>query len=287
LCRNSGIMGFVLFLVALLIVFTLSDALRVFLLESSGAHWLGALIGWIDGLPRWQRPIFNGALLVLAWFTAKGGFFLFPLVLLVGGYRHGWEFVRPALLLPFVAVLAGALGGAAYSILLPVRRLGGLGRWLSWILAVMAYSVPVMLLWAPVMHPQMQWDAPSTRFAWVLAGLWFGSLGYWCFGRDEDPWSRKPREPSAEEILAGAVTADLQELGAAGSEDPSKLEEVAQIQGNAASRALVMHWWRVAGRLGRKPGTTWDLAHRWALNRAEAKLRRAQLDWNRVSGLDA
>jgi hypothetical protein len=121
----------------------------------------------------------------------------------------------------------------------------------------------------------------------VLASLWFGSLGYWCLGRDEDPWARKARAHSAGEILAAAVNADLQELGAAGSEDPSKLEEVELIQVNAASKALVMHWWRVVGRLGRSPGTTWNLAHRWALNRAEAKLRRAQLDWNRASGIDA
>jgi hypothetical protein len=251
---------------------------------------LFAIINWIDGLPRWLRPILNGGVLVLAWFTLRGGLVFVPVLVLLAGLRVGWQAAGWLVTLPLVAVAAGVGGGAVYSILLPLRRLGPVGIWLAWVLAVAGYLVPV-LAWiaiSPFHNPDpLQYSDPGVRFAWALASLWGGSLGYWCFGRDDLPSAPDIPAPTARGILSRAVAADIEELRATSQTSTTQASALEQVLTGTPSKALVMHWWRVVGRLGRVPGASlWNLPHRWALDRAEAKLRAAQAQWDFVRNLD-
>ena len=243
------------------------------------------VIDWIATRPDWERPVLNGALLVLAWFAARGGLYLYPIVVVLA-FLHGSVHEAIALLLlPPIAVAAGALGGLAYSLLLPLRLVGAVGTWLAWVLAVAVYLTPIGLWY--------QWEAniwltpplSGDLIAGALGGLWGGSLGYWTFGRD-DYTPSAGHGPTAKGILAEAVKWDLDELADRARTSPEAAQELADVRGHVPSKGLVMHWWRVVGRIGREP-PLWKLTQRWALNRAEARLRAAERHWNKVRGLDA
>jgi hypothetical protein len=239
-------------------------------------------MNWIDGLPRWQRPVLNGALLVLAWFMMRGGVLLYPLAIIALAIRRDGRAVLSLLCLIPASVLAGALGGAAYSLLHPIRRVGALGVWMSWVFGMGIYLAPLLVLLDWLGETKFDPTEPAARFAWVFVSVWGGSLGYWFLGRDHIE-GLDVRGPTVHGILAEAIAADLLELEQAAAKDPTRRLELAAVRSDTPSKALVMHWWRVVGRLGRTPGAgVWNLPHRWALDRAEAKLRAAQARWPRA-----
>ena len=242
--------------------------------------YLFDLIGWSESLPRWQRPIVNGALLVGAFvLTRLGGFIGIPILLLSAWYHAGVAAAGKALLLFPGAILAGALAGAVYVGLAPLRLLAKPGVWASWVAASAVYIACILTLFNGLFpEPGMALSEPEGRFILVGCSVFTGSACFWIFGGDDDlPHSIAPR--STKDVLAHAVEADLAELAQSAATDPLKAQSLRQIRDNVPSSAVVSHWWRVVGRIGREGAGYMDLPHQWAQDRAEARLRRAQRRW--------
>ncbi len=244
------------------------------------------LIGWAESLPRWQRPVVSGALLVGAFVLVRlGGWVGIPFLLVTTWYNAGADAAaKTALLLPG-AVLAGAVAGVAYLLLVPLRLFGKLGVWASWVAASAVYiGIVLGLLNWLIPDPEISLSTSEGRFMLAFCSLFTGSAGFWIFGRaDELPPAARHR--STKDILASAVEADLAELERGADTDPFRAQALRQIRGDIPSSAVVMHWWRVVGRIGREGAGWLDLPYRWAQDRAEARLRRAQRRWDAATPL--
>jgi hypothetical protein len=145
------------------------------------------LIEVSERLPRWLQPVFWGSLLLPFLMVVKmGGKWGIPIFVVLFVVVYGWWGVPIFFGLFVLVAAAGTAGGVAYSLLSPLRALGGLGSWLRWSAGLGVYlCVVILVVGAAGIYQRVSLTDPAGRAALLTVSLVFGGIAAW-ITRDED-----------------------------------------------------------------------------------------------------
>ena len=134
------------------------------------------VFAWVAGLPTWARPAVGGAMIVGAMVVARAVFMAPQL------------FAEPGGLLQLLGIIvaagvAGACGGAAYSLAFPVLgKLGRTGDYLTGIVCVTAYMLGIGLIAQLVLGETLLGDdvaMVAMAIGTVVFGVGIGHMWFW------------------------------------------------------------------------------------------------------------
>jgi hypothetical protein len=133
---------------------------------------------WIDSLPEFWRPIVYGAGLVVLWMGMRGAFYILPIVLVYVFVTSQTPLadIGKGVIVVALAMLGGALGGLAYSVIgQPLRRRGAFGRYLAGIVTLAPYMFVLgYILDFTKGQTLFRWPSRENVIVSVLMSIFFG-----------------------------------------------------------------------------------------------------------------
>jgi hypothetical protein len=142
---------------------------------------------WIDSLPEFWRPVVFGAGLVLLWMGMRGAIFIVPIALVYVFVTSQTPIadIGKGLIVVALAMLGGALGGLAYSVIgRPLRRRGAFGRYLAGVVTLAPYTFVLTYIidftkGQSLLRPSREHViiavAMAILFGTVMGRSWFGN----------------------------------------------------------------------------------------------------------------
>lgn len=147
------------------------------------------ILGWVEDLPEFWKPVAFGALFIVAYAIMFGGLITIPIIAAVICFRSATplaELGRLAAIL-LLAIVGGGLSGLSYALIgRALRRVPWIGPFVAGVATVIPYSVLLVLIGRvgehqPVFAP---FGLEDYILLGVVGGIAGGLLGSSIFGPD-------------------------------------------------------------------------------------------------------